>query len=152
MLAICHKRSESALELMGLIERGERGEPVGYTCYLLECTEPPLMLCLVGDILALMCYSRAMGDELDNIIVEVVDKVPDKISLAHRDSTVHQLIRKTKASPTGIIKVTSEDKEALIRIYKTIIQWRSRHKSEGLEVRKSGDTLYLWFKNTKNDK
>ncbi len=77
--------------------------------------------------------------------IEVIDSIPDKVPEGAHESTTQMVLRELRDASTGLIQITSEFGPAdLDRLYKTMIQWRARHKNSGLGIKKQGQTVYFW--------
>lgn len=74
--------------------------------------------------------------------MEDVNELPEPKSA--RASKARPLIEALIRSQTGMIRLLDDDIVALDRIYKTLIQWRARHKELGIGIRKVGTEIYLW--------
>lgn len=78
---------------------------------------------------------------------EAVDSIPESAFESTRASVVRSVLKDLNKAPTGIIALTEQSDAALNRLYKSLIQWRSRHKTLGLGIRKCGGVVYVWWKN-----
>lgn len=47
-----------------------------------------------------------------------------------------------KGTPLGKVRLTANAFEETTALYKNVIQWIHRHKGQGLQVRKAGETVY----------
>jgi hypothetical protein len=62
-----------------------------------------------------------------------------------RSSICTDTIEGIKASESKKAEITADTPQELDKFYKTLIQWRSRHKGEGVQFRKTKDVLYVWI-------
>ncbi|MBI2764941.1 MAG: hypothetical protein HYX53_03415 [Chloroflexi bacterium] len=62
-----------------------------------------------------------------------------------RDSLCTQAVGKAQTNGTGIVAVESDDMDELQRFYKSMIQWRTRHKEYNVGLRKGRDAVYVWI-------
>ena len=77
-----------------------------------------------------------------------VDHVPDSAGRrGPRSSECMNAVETLKASPTGAIVAKGSTPEESERFYKSMIQWRKRHREDypTLGVKKDGDDIYLSF-------
>jgi len=63
-----------------------------------------------------------------------------------RESKCLQIVEEAQNASTGIVSVEIPDaKEAeLMKLYKSMIQWRKRHPDKKVGLRKDGPVLYVW--------
>jgi hypothetical protein len=62
-----------------------------------------------------------------------------------RASKSGDLVERAKQSPTRKIAIRSADPKELNTAYKSLVQWRLRHKDQGVQVRKDLDVIYIWI-------
>lgn len=80
------------------------------------------------------------------IKVKPLKEIPAEAFLRQtRSSLCSDTIAAIKASPTQKAEISGETPEELDKFYKTLIQWRSRHREEGVQFRKTKDVLYIWI-------
>jgi hypothetical protein len=61
-----------------------------------------------------------------------------------RDSACLRAFIAARQSLTGKIEVKGSEEE-LDKFYKSMVQWRNRHKSEPVQVRKDGKRIFVWM-------
>lgn len=81
-------------------------------------------------------------------IEEATQVPPSRFRKGPKDSKVAEIVEKARASHTGILKLTSNDPKEIELLYKSILQYRSRHRQETQKhpfgVRKDQSTIYVW--------
>jgi uncharacterized protein (UPF0305 family) len=68
-----------------------------------------------------------------------------------RSSVCTDTIEAIKKSDTQKAEIKADTAEELDKFYKTLIQWRSRHKDQDVNFRKAKDVLYIWIGEAKED-
>lgn len=68
-----------------------------------------------------------------------------------RDSECMRAYQATKNAPTKQVEVQADDREEAERFYKSMIQWRNRHRDSGIQVKKDGAAIYLWIEDEAAD-
>lgn len=61
-----------------------------------------------------------------------------------RDSDSYRAYQSAASSKTGKIRVDGTSEE-LTRFYRSMVQWRNRHKETGVQVRKDAGAVYVWI-------
>lgn len=86
------------------------------------------------------------------INVKEIQKIPEEaFQRRTRSSVCTDTIEAIKNSKSQRAEITGGTQEELDKFYKTLIQWRSRHKDEGVQFRKTRDSLYIWIGEAKED-
>ena len=81
-----------------------------------------------------------------SLTLKRIHEIPqDAYRRGPRDSVCLDAVAKLREDPTQVIAVDGGDQDERQRFYKAMIQWRSRHKELGLGIRKTPDTIYLFF-------
>lgn len=62
-----------------------------------------------------------------------------------RDSECMRAYRAASEAPQKQVVVETDDREEIERFYKSMIQWRNRHRETGVEVKKDGPVVYVWI-------
>lgn len=74
-----------------------------------------------------------------------IDEIPEYSERrGPRESECLKAYLATVQSPKKKIQVEASDDEHLTKFYKSMMQWRNRHKDKKLNVRRDGDKVYLW--------
>lgn len=76
---------------------------------------------------------------------EVIDELPEAVTAGLRQTDANTVYSELLASGTGKLKVTGENDEEIDRLYRTLIQWRTRHRDKGVGIRKLKNEIYLWL-------
>ena len=75
-----------------------------------------------------------------------IKEIPEEAFQRRTHSSVcTDTIEGIKASESKKAEITADTPQELDKFYKTLIQWRSRHKGEGVQFRKTKDVLYVWI-------
>lgn len=82
-------------------------------------------------------------------IIEDIDEFPE--DRPRRRNWITDLLDRLESSATGKVRMMDDNQADLDRRYKTLIQWRSRHKDLGLRVRKRGEIVYVWLPGETSD-
>jgi len=61
-----------------------------------------------------------------------------------RDSDSYRAYQAAAQASTSKIRVDGTPDE-LARFYRSMVQWRNRHKDTGVQVRKDGPAVYVWI-------
>lgn len=61
-----------------------------------------------------------------------------------RDSDSYRAYQAAAQSKTGKIRVEGTADE-MTRFYRSMVQWRNRHKETGVQVRKDAGAVYVWI-------
>ena len=69
---------------------------------------------------------------------------PSNYRKGPRTSKCLDLVMAAQSSGTGKISVRSDDAAELIKLYKSMVQWKARNKDPFVRIRKDRDTLYVW--------
>lgn len=78
--------------------------------------------------------------------IKKVDKLPENAyTRGPRDSIVRPIVEELYADPTKVLSVEADSRQELDRLYKALIQWRSRHPERTFQLRKDVNSLYLWL-------
>ena len=62
-----------------------------------------------------------------------------------RDSKCQQIVLMAAATSKKQVALTSDSKDELLKIYKSMIQWINRHRDQRVNLRKDRETLYIWI-------
>jgi hypothetical protein len=80
------------------------------------------------------------------IQLQDVDEIPPSTyRKGPRGSKSSELVERARRSATGKVALTSSDPKELNTTYKSLVQWRLRHKDQGVQLRKDRDVVYIWF-------
>jgi hypothetical protein len=61
-----------------------------------------------------------------------------------RDSDSYRAYQAAAQARTSKVRVDGTPDE-LARFYRSMVQWRNRHKDTGVQVRKDGAAVYVWI-------
>lgn len=61
-----------------------------------------------------------------------------------RDSDSFRAYQAAAQAKTSKVRVDGTPDE-LARFYRSMVQWRNRHRDTGVQVRKSGPAVYVWI-------
>lgn len=61
-----------------------------------------------------------------------------------RDSDSYRAYQAAAQAKTSKIRVDGTPEE-LARFYRSMVQWRNRHRDTGVQVRKDGAAVYVWI-------
>lgn len=76
-----------------------------------------------------------------------VDEIPETAGRrGPRDSECMRAYQQARATPSKKVQVQTDSREELERFYKSMIQWRNRHRDTNVEVKKDGDAVYVWIR------
>ena len=79
-------------------------------------------------------------------IQQVQEIPPSTYRKGPRDSKCREVVEQARAAPTHKVAVSSPDEKELGSFYKSMVQWRIRHKDEEpVRVRKDKDTVFVWI-------
>ena len=79
-------------------------------------------------------------------IAKPIKEIPEEaFQRRTRSSVCTDTIEGIKQSESKKAEIKGDTPEELDKFYKTLIQWRSRHKDEGVQFRKTKDVLYVWI-------
>lgn len=88
----------------------------------------------------------------ERVQFEPIEELPEwSARKGPRDSECLKAYLFAKDAPTQKIEVKGSP-EKLEKFYRSMVQWRNRHKDEPVQVRKDGDHVYVWIEERKNRK
>ena len=80
------------------------------------------------------------------INIKPVDTIPESTyRKGPRHSKCMEVVDAAKLAPSHKVALDSEDPDELDKLYKSLIQWRTRHKTENVGIRKDKDVVYVWI-------
>ena len=71
------------------------------------------------------------------------DKVPERRRGPRRTACL-EAVEAAQSSPSGIALIEGDLGE-VTRLYKSLVQWRTRHADPPIGLRKDGSKLYVWL-------
>jgi len=81
-----------------------------------------------------------------SIRTEVLDELPTHAQRSRRESVCQEIVDLAIAQSPKYVKVDSDDTAELTKLYKSMIQYRTRHAARvNIGLRKAGDALYVWI-------
>ena len=74
-----------------------------------------------------------------------IDELPEMSGRkGPRNSVCLEAYLAAKAAPSHTIEAKGPEEE-MDKFYKSMVQWRNRHKEFGVQVRKDGPRVYVWI-------
>jgi hypothetical protein len=76
--------------------------------------------------------------------VNVIDALPAGTSPGRHESALAEVVRTAQRVRPQYVEVTADPLE-LIRLYKAMIQYRSRHADANIQIKKTSTAFYVWI-------